>query len=140
MTMATTPLPERQSGLIERTEHPHVVKSADTLGGEPRVEGTRMPVRRIAAIFAAGTTVEEIIRDFPRLTPAQIHDAISYALDHPEEMEYHEQRDRLRHILRRHNLIYYDGRTLLPQQFAALDVPADAVYYTWETLPPELDE
>ena len=99
-----------------------------------------MPVRRIAAMFAAGTSVEELVRDFPVLTLAQIHDAISYALDHPEEMEYHEQRDRLRSILRRHNLIYYDGRTLLPQQFAALDLPPDAVYYTWETLPPELDE
>lgn len=55
-------------------------------------------------------------------------------------MAYYEERDRLREIMRRHSLIKYEGRTLLPQQFAAFDLPADAVYYTWETLPPELDE
>ena len=35
-----TTLPEtKPPAPIERTEHPHVVKSADTLGGEPRVDG-----------------------------------------------------------------------------------------------------
>ena len=138
--MVTTKATEKTRAPIERTEHPHVVKSADTLGGEPRVEGTRIPVRQIAAMFVAGTTVEELMRSYPPLTPAKIHDAISYAFDHPEEMAYHEERHRLRNILRRHGLIYYQGRLLLPQQFAALDLPPDAVYYTWETLPPELDE
>jgi uncharacterized protein (DUF433 family) len=138
--MATAPLAEIKRAPVERTEHPHVVKSADTLGGEPRVDGTRIPVRQIAAMFGAGTTIEEIVRDFPPLTPAQIHDAISYALDHPQEMAYHEDRHRIRNILRKHNSIYYQGRLLLPEQFAALDLPPDAVYYTWETLPPELDE
>jgi uncharacterized protein (DUF433 family) len=137
---ATTETPTKAATPIERTEHPHVVKSADTLGGEPRVEGTRIPVRQIAAMFAAGSTVEELMQSYPPLTPAQIHDAISYAFDHPEEMAYHEERHRLRNIMRRHNLIYYNGRTLLPQQFRTLDLPPDAVYYTWETLPPELDE
>ena len=138
--MAATPMVEAKRAPIERTEHPHVVKSSDTLGGEPRVEGTRIPVRQIAAMFAAGTPIEEFARDYPPLTPAQIHDAISYALDHPVEMAYHEERHRLRNILRTGNLIYFEGRLLLPQQFAALDLPPDAVYYTWETLPPELDE
>lgn len=138
--MAATTLTERPRAPIERTEHPHVVKSADMLGGEPRIEGTRMPVRQIAAMSAAGTPVEELVRDFPPLTPAQIHDAISYAYDHPEEMAYHEERHRLRNVLREHNLIYYRGRLMLPEQFETLELPLDAVYYTWETLPPELDE
>ena len=47
---------------VERTEHPHIVRSADTLGGEPRVEGTRIPVRQILQIFEAGTPAEEIAR------------------------------------------------------------------------------
>lgn len=136
----TTQAPPKPLAPIERTELPHVVKSADTLGGEPRVDGTRMPVRQIAAMYAAGTPIEEFVRDYPPLTPAQIHDAISYALDHPQEMEYHEERHRLRNILRTGNLIYYEGRLLLPRQFAALDLPPGAVSYTWETLPPELDE
>ena len=45
---------------IERTEHPHVVKSADTLGGEPRIEGTRIAVRRIFDLAEAGNSPAEI--------------------------------------------------------------------------------
>ena len=71
---------------IERTEHPHVVKSADTLGGEPRVEDSRIPVRQLFDLFQAGWTIAELVEDFPPLTPAQIHDAISYAHDHHDEM------------------------------------------------------
>jgi uncharacterized protein (DUF433 family) len=138
--MATAPLTETKRAPIERTEHPHVVKSSDTLGGEPRVDGTRMPVRQIATMYQAGTTVDELVRDFPYLTPAQIHDAISYALDHPHEMAYHEERHRLRNILRSSGWIYYQGRLMPPERFAELDLPSDAIYYTWETLPPELDE
>ncbi len=32
-------------------------------------------------------TVEEILQQYPRLRPADIHDALAYAYDHPEEME-----------------------------------------------------
>ena len=122
---------------IERTEHPHVVKSADTLGGEPRVEWTRIPVRQIAALFAAGTTVEEIVRSYPPLTPAQIHDAISYALDHPVEMAYNEERHSLKSVMRRHNLIFVDKtHRLIPRErFQPEDVPLGATAYTWDTLP-----
>src|SRR5688500_10666551 len=135
----TATLPKTRAP-IERTEHPHVVKSADTLGGEPRVEGTRLPVLQIAAMHTAGTSIAELMENYPQLHPAQIYDAISYALDHPEEMAFHEERHRLRNILRAHNSIYYQGRLLRPEQYVALDLPPDAVYYTWETLPPELDE
>jgi hypothetical protein len=36
---------------IERTEHPHIVKSADTLGGGPRIEETRISVLLIFDMF-----------------------------------------------------------------------------------------
>jgi uncharacterized protein (DUF433 family) len=125
----------------ERTEHPHVVKSADTLGGEPRVEDTRMSVLQIFDMAEYGMSVAEIIADFPFLTPAQVHDAISYGYDHPDEIEFHRERHKLRNVLKKHGLVYYDSRLLTPGQLAALDPPPDeANVYTWETLPPELDE
>ncbi len=136
--MATTSqTPAKSPAPIERTEHPYVIKSADTLGGEPRVEGTRIPVRQIAALFAAGTTVEELVRNYPPLTPAQIHDAISYALDHPEEMAYHEERHSLKSVLRRHNLVFIDKtHRLIPRDaLRPEDVPPGATAYTRETLP-----
>ena len=40
--MATTTLTDKPRVPIERTGHPHVVKSADTLGGQARIDGTRI--------------------------------------------------------------------------------------------------
>jgi uncharacterized protein (DUF433 family) len=138
--MATAPLVETERAPVERTEHPYVVKQADVLGGQPCVEGTRVPVRVVAGLFETGSSIEEIRRSYPTLTPAQIHDAISYALDHPDEIAEWWERNNLRSILRDGGLVYVEGRLLLPQQLAALKLPDDAVYYTWETLPQELDE
>ena len=99
---------------IERTEHSHVVKSAGTLGGEPRVEDTRLSVLKIFDMAEHGMSVAEIIADFPFLTPAQVHDALSYAHDHPDQMEYHRERHKLRNILKKHGVVYYVSRLLTP--------------------------
>jgi uncharacterized protein (DUF433 family) len=125
---------------IERTEHPHIVKSADTLGGEPRVDGTRMPVRQLWEMAAAGMTVDAIIADFSYLTPAQVYDALSYAYDHPDEMKFHKERHKLRNILRELDLALVGNRFVARRELATLDVPPDVLVYTWETLPPQPDE
>ena len=31
--------------------------------------------------------MDEILREFPQLTPAQVHDALSYYYDHQEELD-----------------------------------------------------
>ena len=55
--MATTTLTEKPRAPIERTEHPHVVKSADTLGGKSRIDGTSISVYHVWALYEAGTSV-----------------------------------------------------------------------------------
>ena len=125
---------------IERTEHPHVVKSADTLGGEPRVVDSRIPVRQLYEQFQAGTTIAELVASYPPLTPAQIHDAISYAHDHPDEMAFHAERHKLRTIMREHDDVYVAGRLIPREQLRPEDVPPGVVVYTWETLPKQEDE
>ena len=130
-----------QRAPIERTEHPHVVKSVDTLGGEPRVIDTRMPVRQLYDMAEYGMSAAEIVADFPYLSLAQVHDALSYAYDHPEEMAFHRERHKLRNVMREYGYVFYDHRLLTPEQAAALGpLPPDAKVYTWETLPPEFDE
>jgi uncharacterized protein (DUF433 family) len=133
-TTATTRAP------IERTEHPHIVKSADTLGGEPRVDGTRIPVRQIVALFEAGTTADEMMASYPPLTRSQIFDAISYAYDHPDEMAFHEERHKIRNIMKAHDLVLIDHRLVPRDRFNPADFPPETPVYTWETLPPELEE
>ncbi len=72
---------------IEPTEHPHIVRVATIAGGEPIIKGTRVPVWVIALHYKAGETLEEILEAYPHVPPAALVDAISYYLDHQEEVE-----------------------------------------------------
>jgi uncharacterized protein (DUF433 family) len=66
--------------------YPHVVKSP----GEPaRLE--QHPRTRVAMIVAdyfwRGWSAEEIVRQYPYLTLAEVHAALTYYFDHREEIE-----------------------------------------------------
>jgi hypothetical protein len=37
--------------------------------------------------YRRGLSVEEILHEFPHLTPAQVHDALSYYYDHRAEID-----------------------------------------------------
>lgn len=69
------------------TEHPHIVRIAGVHGGEPVIRGTRVPVRAIVFHYKAGETLDEILEAYPHVPPAAVVDAISYYLDHQEEIE-----------------------------------------------------
>jgi len=72
---------------IERSDHPHIVKVRGVASGEPIVLGTRIMVRTIIEQYQLGSSIEEILWDFPKLTSAQVHDAIAYYHDHKMEMD-----------------------------------------------------
>jgi uncharacterized protein (DUF433 family) len=69
------------------SEHPHIVKVPGVLGGEPIIAGTRMGVAFIARLLQAGEEPSEIIAVYPHLAPAVVYDAISYYLNHCEEID-----------------------------------------------------
>jgi uncharacterized protein (DUF433 family) len=55
-------------------------------GGKPCIKGTRMRVRDVLALLAAGAPREEILADYPYLKDEDISAALDYAarqLDHP---------------------------------------------------------
>ena len=66
----------------DQTEHLYVQKDPAVCGGDPVIVGTRIPVRLIYQRVCTGDSVEAIQQAYPALTPAQIHDALSYAYDH----------------------------------------------------------
>ena len=68
-------------------EHPYVACVKGVCGGEPVIQGTRIAVRIIAQNWRAGLSPEEILAEYPRLTLAQVFDALSYAQDHTEEID-----------------------------------------------------
>jgi uncharacterized protein (DUF433 family) len=54
-------------------------------GGEPVVTGTRVTIRTVLASLAEGMSVEEILADFPSLTPAAVRAVIAFAAVSAEE-------------------------------------------------------
>ncbi len=83
----------------QRTEHPHVTRIKGLLGGVPIVRGTRIPVRLVAQMYRAGDSVDDILTSYPQLDPATVHDAISYYLDHREEIEQEIAAHRIENVL-----------------------------------------
>ncbi len=69
-----------------RTEHPHVVRVPGVCGGSAVIRGTRVPVWILAEYVQAGWTPQDLLAQFPHLSPAQIYDALSYWHDHAEEV------------------------------------------------------
>ena len=51
----------------------------DILHGKPCIKGTRIPVYLILSLVAEGESVENIIKDYPSLTPEDIKAALRYA-------------------------------------------------------------
>ena len=56
-----------------------IVSDVNICGGEPCIKGTRIPVKVVLSHLAAGDTVEDLLRDFPRLTEPDIRACFEYA-------------------------------------------------------------
>ena len=67
--------------------HPHIERRRDIQGGRPIIKGTCFPVTSIVQNYRRGLSIEEILHQFPHLSPAQVHDALSYYYDHRGEMD-----------------------------------------------------
>lgn len=57
----------------------------DVCGGEWIIKGTRIPVRTVLASLAEGSTVPEILADFPTLTEPAVRAVIAFAAASAEE-------------------------------------------------------
>jgi uncharacterized protein (DUF433 family)/PHD/YefM family antitoxin component YafN of YafNO toxin-antitoxin module len=88
----------------KRTEHPYIVRVPGIAGGEPIIKGTRVPVRAVVLHYKASETLDEILEAYPHLPPAGVFDAISYYLDHQEEIEALIEENRLERVMEKHGL------------------------------------
>lgn len=57
----------------------YIVSEPEILRGKPRLKGTRIPVGLVLGYLAAGKSADEIIAEFPGLTPEQIAACLDYA-------------------------------------------------------------
>ena len=69
------------------TEHPYIVRVTGVCGGRPLIRGSRLSVQHIAQMYKAGDTVDAMLQAHPHLKAAAVYDAISYYLDHQQEIE-----------------------------------------------------
>lgn len=67
--------------------HPYVERRPQSQGGRPVIKGSRFRVSSIVQSYRRGLSVEEILREFSHLHPAEVHDALSYYYDHRAEID-----------------------------------------------------
>lgn len=58
-----------------------IVSDPQILGGKPCVRGTRLSVEFLLELAASGATQEEILAQYPQLTPDGLGAAFQYAAD-----------------------------------------------------------
>ncbi len=78
----------------KETDHFHITVNKNICGGSPIIKGTRTSVANIAGYYLMGLTPEEIQRELPHLSLAQVFDALAYYLDHREMIERELEQDR----------------------------------------------
>ena len=57
----------------------YIVSTPEVIRGKPRIDGTRIPVALILGYLAAGSTHDEIIKEFPDLQREHITACLDYA-------------------------------------------------------------
>jgi uncharacterized protein (DUF433 family) len=125
---------------LVKTEHPYIIRNPEICGGSPTVVSTRITVRLIASRTKYGDSAEDILRDYPHLSLAQIHDAISYYFDHRDEIEKEINENTVREMMVKYNLRLIPGengvdRLVTEEELKSLSEEEKDRAYTWETLP-----
>lgn len=64
-----------------------LTSSPDTCGGRLRIDGTRITVNQIVALYQRGYAAEEIADQYPHLTLAQVYTALAYYHANRAEVE-----------------------------------------------------
>ena len=63
----------------------HFDTQRDVCGGEAVIRGTRVTLRTVLASLAEGATVDEILADFPSVSPQDVQAVIAFAAASAEE-------------------------------------------------------
>ncbi|HLI70336.1 MAG TPA: DUF433 domain-containing protein [Ktedonobacteraceae bacterium] len=58
-----------------------ITSDPDVLFGKPAIKDTRISVEQILDELAGGTTIDELLEEYPRLTPEAIYASLAFAAD-----------------------------------------------------------
>jgi len=81
----------------KKSVYSHITKDPEVRSGHACIDGTRIRVMDIVCLLKEGYTPEQMVNVFSAsLTLAQVHAALAYYYDHPEEIQAaFEEEDRL---------------------------------------------
>jgi uncharacterized protein (DUF433 family) len=66
----------------------HIEVTPDVCGGKPRIRGTRIRVQDVYVWHELhGQSADQIVSEFPRLSLAGVHAALTYYWDHRDEIQ-----------------------------------------------------
>ena len=72
---------------MSKIDYRNIEKVPGRCGGRAVVASTRIRVATILGCYRQGMTVEEILQAYPHLKASDVHDALAYAYEHPDEIE-----------------------------------------------------
>jgi uncharacterized protein (DUF433 family) len=64
-----------------------VVRNPRILGGEPTLEGTRVPVRTIVEATRYASDLDDIVRGYPMLDRTAVETALTFYEQHRDEID-----------------------------------------------------
>jgi uncharacterized protein (DUF433 family) len=76
---------EERTLLFERLGSKPIQVTVGVCGGQPRIRNTRIPVWTLVAFRKQGADDEELLRNYPTLTPSDLSAAWAYYEQHREE-------------------------------------------------------
>jgi uncharacterized protein (DUF433 family) len=72
--------------MIEQT-YRYIVAVDGVRSGRPIVEGTRIGVHDVVGLHINGATVDDITRELPQLSRAQVYECLAYYEDHKADID-----------------------------------------------------
>ncbi len=71
----------------QRIELARITFDPNVMGGKPCIRGMRVTVGTIVGLIASGSTINEVLTDYPYLEAEDITAALSYAAWRAEEVD-----------------------------------------------------
>jgi uncharacterized protein (DUF433 family) len=77
-----------------KTVYSHITKDPEVCGGRACIEGTRIRVMDIVGLKQQAYSAEKMLEAYPSLNLAQVHAALSYYYQNPDEISAAFEEDR----------------------------------------------
>ena len=76
------------------TVYSHITKDPEVCGGRACIDGTRIRVLDVACLQLQGHAPDKMLEVYPSLNLAQVHAALSYYYENPQEIDSALEQDR----------------------------------------------